>query len=127
MESSLHLITIQTHLLLAGTCLALFLLRAILSFSNSTLPDRAWVVFLSKLLVSLLVGTGALLWMISEYPLLSGWLSEKLIGLALFVVLSLLSLKRNIKPKMRGMIILLALALYGIIYLIASNHSGIIL
>lgn len=125
MESSLSLITIQAHLVLATACLILFLLRAILSFSKSTLPDHSLAVILSKVLVSLLMLTGTLLWIVSDYSLFNGWLFAKLIGLILFVILSLLSLKRNIKPKMRGLVMLLALALYGIIYLIASNHGGI--
>ena len=125
MESSLSLITIQAHLVLATACLILFLLRAILSFSKATLPDHPWAVILSKVLVSLLILTGTLLWIVSDYSLFNGWLFAKLIGVILFVILSLLSLKRNIKPKMRGLVMLLALALYGIIYLIASNHGGI--
>ena len=125
MESSLSLITIQAHLILATACLILFLLRAILSFSKSTLPDHPWAVILSKVLVSLLMLTGTLLWIVSDYSLFNVWLFAKLVGLILFVILSLLSLKRNIKPKMRGLVMLLALALYGIIYLIASNHGGI--
>jgi uncharacterized membrane protein SirB2 len=125
MESSSSLITIQAHLVLAIACLILFLLRAILSFSKSTLPDHSLAVILSKVLVSLLMLTGTLLWIVSDYSLFNGWLFAKLIGLILFVILSLLSLKRNIKPKMRGLVMLLALALYGIIYLIASNHGGI--
>lgn len=125
MESLLSLITIQAHLALVIACLILFLLRAISSFSKSTLPDHPWAVIFSKVLVSLLMLTGMLLWIAGDYSLLNGWLFTKLIGLILFVVLSLLSLKRNIKPKMRGLVMLLALALYGIIYLIASNHGRI--
>ena len=88
------------------TCVAvsymLFLLRGIWMIRGSAWLQRRWVRIVPHLVDTVLLGSAIALTMaIGQYPLTDNWLSAKVAGLLLYIVLGSIALKRGRTRRIR--------------------------
>jgi uncharacterized membrane protein SirB2 len=80
----------------------LFLLRGIWMVRGSALLQRRWVRIVPHLVDTVLLGSAiALAVAIGQYPLADDWLSAKVAGLFLYIVLGSIALKRGRTRRVR--------------------------
>jgi uncharacterized membrane protein SirB2 len=84
----------HTHLMLVGISLALLLLRFALSLKGSAWLERKFLKVVPHVVDTLLLlsAVGMML-MISQYPFVTPWLTEKLIGVLAYIALGVMALK----------------------------------
>lgn len=99
------------HLTLIAVSVLFFITRYVWVMTNSGMMQKKWVkiaphVIDSMLLVSALV----LCVIISQYPFMTGWLTEKFIGLVLYIGFGLLALKLGKDKKVKTVGFIFAVA-----------------
>lgn len=99
--------------------IAFFLLRFHWMIRHPELGKRRWVRIVSVLNDTLLLAAGGTLAYLShQYPLQAPWLSAKLTGLILYIVLGSLALKRA--PTLRMRLACGVLALLSVAYILTT-------
>ncbi|MFZ1643016.1 MAG: SirB2 family protein [Candidatus Contendobacter sp.] len=114
------------HLHLTAVVLgfALFALRGLWMLTDSPQLQRRWVRIVPHLIdVTLLASAIALTLVIQQYPLVNGWLTAKVLGLIVYIVLGSIALKRGPSKPIRAAAGVAALAVFGYIVSVALTHS----
>lgn len=114
----------QVHVAAVAISFALFFIRGIWMIRDSPLLQRRWVRILPHVndTVLLLAGLTAA-FMIHQYPFIDGWLSAKVAGLAAYIILGTLGLKRApTKPARMGFWVA-ALGAFGYIVAVALTKN----
>ncbi|KGK42136.1 Invasion gene expression up-regulator SirB [Nitrincola sp. A-D6] len=109
------------HITAAYASLAFFVLRAIWSIRGNSLLQTSWVKITPHLLDTLLLTLGVTMAaLLSLWPL-PGWLSAKLVGLIIYILLGTVAIKRGSTPRIRLIAAFLAVLIF--IYILGSAHQ----
>ncbi len=112
------------HLTTVTITLALFVLRGIWMMADSPLLQMRWVRIVPHVNDTLLLASGlGLAIMLGQYPLVNGWLTAKLFGLILYIVLGTLAIKRGRTKRIRIAAWIAALVVFGYIVTVAVMHN----
>ncbi len=103
------------------TCVALsgtfFLLRGFWMLRDSPRLQQRWVKIIPHIIDTLLLGSAfVLVWMSGMYPFVQNWLTAKVLGLLLYIVLGTIALKRGKTKSIRVTTFVAALLVF--IYII---------
>lgn len=118
--------TALKHLHVATVTLSfgLFVLRGIWMLVDSPRLQRRWVRiaphFIDTVLLASAIGLAAIL---HQYPFVRGWLTAKLAGLVLYIILGSLALKRGPTKLIRAVAWIAAMVVFGYIASVAVTHS----
>jgi len=91
------------HLSLVAFSVLFFVIRVSLMFADRAIHQRKWAKITSRAVDTfLLISAIMLCTIISQYPLVDGWLTEKLISVIIYIVLAYVALYRakTIKTKL---------------------------
>lgn len=112
------------HLTTIAITLALFVLRGIWMMADSPRLQARWVRIVPHVNDTLLLASGlGLAIMLGQYPLVNGWLTAKLFGLILYIVLGTLAIKRGRTKRIRIAAWIAALVVFGYIVTVAVTHD----
>lgn len=102
----------------------LFLVRGIWMLSDSPLLKQRWVRIVPHVNDTLLLAAGV--WMtaiIQQYPGTHGWLTAKLAGLVLYILLGLMALRPGRTKRVRAAAWIAAQVVFGYIVAVALSHN----
>lgn len=110
------------------TCISLsgcfFILRVIWQQRHSPRLQQRWVKILPHVIDTLLLLSGILLAInLQQYPLITAWLTAKLLALLVYIVLGSIALKRGKTAKIRLMAALGAVTVFTYIIAVALSRS----
>jgi len=112
------------HMTCAAATLALFVLRGVWMMRGSPLLAARWVRVLPHVVDTLLLASAiTLAVIIGNAPLTHGWLTAKVIGLILYIVLGTIALKRGRTRGVRIGAFVGALVVFGYIVSVAVTKS----
>ena len=112
------------HVSCAVISLALFFLRGIWSFNGSPIMRQRWVKIVPHIVDTLLLASAlALAFTIEQYPFVDAWLTAKVFGLVLYILLGSVALKHGKSKTIRVSAWLAALAVFAYIVLVAKQHN----
>lgn len=114
------------------TCAALsgsfFLLRGIWMLCDSALLQRRWVKIVPHLVDTLLLASALVMAVWSaQYPFVQNWLTAKVVGLMVYIVLGTVALKRGKTKKVRAVAFVAALAVFAYIVSVALTKHALVL
>ncbi len=118
--------TALKHLHVATVALSfgLFVLRGIWMLVDSPRLQRRWVRILPHLIDTVLLASAiGLATILRQYPFVHGWLTAKLAGLILYIILGSIALKRGPTKSIRTVAWIAAMAVFGYIVSAAITHS----
>ena len=98
----MYMMAKHLHLSLIAVSVLFFITRYIWVMTDSDMMQKKWVKVAPHIIDTLLLTSALVLCVIlSQYPFVTGWLTEKFIGLILYIGFGLLALKlgkdKNIK------------------------------
>lgn len=102
----------------------LFFVRGIWMLSDSPLLHQRWVRIVPHVNDTLLLAAGV--WMtviIQQYPGTHGWLTAKLAGLVLYILLGLVALRPGRPKRVRAAAWIAAQIVFGYIVAVAFSHD----
>ncbi len=112
------------HMTCAGVSLFLFLLRGAWMFSGSARLKSKFARIVPHVVDTLLLASAVALMVVTrQYPLQQAWLTAKLIGLVIYILLGTVALKRGRTPAVRGVAFVAAVAVFLWIVATARAHS----
>ncbi len=112
------------HLTTVTITLALFVLRGIWMMADSAQLQVRWVRIVPHVNDTVLLVSGFVLAiMLGQYPLVNGWLTAKLFGLILYIVLGTIAIKRGRTKRIRIAAWIAALIVFGYIVAVAVTHN----
>ena len=112
------------HIGTAGISYTLFFVRGIWMLSDSPLLHQRWVRIVPHVNDTLLLAAG--IWMttiIHQYPGTHGWLTAKLAGLALYILLGLAALRPGRAKRVRAAAWVAAQIVFAYIVAVALSHD----
>lgn len=108
----------------AGASLALFLIRGAWMLSGSRLLSSRFSRIVPHVVDTLLLASAVgLMIVLQQYPFAQDWLTAKLIGLVVYIVLGTIALKRGRTPAIRSAALVAALVVFGWIVMTARTHA----
>ena len=117
-----HLI-LYTHITCAALSIFLFTLRGIWMMRESNLLQLRVVRILPHIIDTvLLLAAIALTILINQFPLVTHWLTVKLIALIIYICLGMVALRLGKTKNQRVIAFFLALAVFGFIVSVAYYH-----
>ena len=112
------------HMLCALLSIAGFTLRGIWMLADSPLLNKKFVRVAPHIVDTLLLVTAfSLAFMINQYPFFTGWLTAKLFGLIVYIVLGVIALKKGKTKGVRAVAFVLALATFAYIFGVARTKD----
>jgi len=112
------------HVSCAVISLALFFLRGIWSFNGSPIMRQRWIKVVPHIVDTLLLASAlALAFTIEQYPFVDAWLTAKVFGLVLYILLGSVALKHGKSKTIRVSAWLAALTVFAYIVLVAKQHN----
>ena len=112
------------HVSCAVISLALFFLRGIWSFNGSPIMRQRWIKVVPHIVDTLLLASAlALAFTIEQYPFVDAWLTAKVFGLVLYILLGSVALKHGKSKTIRVSAWLAALVVFAYIVLVAKQHN----
>ena len=113
----------MVHVTCVATSYMLFLLRGIWMIRGSALLQQLWVRIVPHVVDTVLLGSAiALAVAIGQYPLTDDWLSTKVAGLLLYIVLGSIALKRGRTRRVRVAFWIAAQAVFFYIVAVAITR-----
>jgi uncharacterized membrane protein SirB2 len=117
---SIHL----SAVILSGT---LFFTRGLWMLRGSPRLQQTWVKVVPHIIDTVLLASAiALTLRIQQYPFTHDWLTAKVLGLLLYIVLGMIALKRGRSRRVRLLAWLTALAVFLYIVAVAVTHDALI-
>jgi len=102
----------------------LFMLRGIWMMQNSSILQRRWVKILPHVIDTVLLASAVtLVTMIQQYPGMSTWLSTKIGGLLLYIVLGMMALRFGKSRKIKIISWIAAQIVFFYIVLVALTKN----
>lgn len=121
-------IILKLHLAVIAISLVLYLCRFVFALAGSRLSIHPVAVKSAGLLAMLVLITAAALCVtIGQYPFLDGWLTEKLIGLLIYIVMGIASLKPTTARPAQLLYGVIALTAFAGTFMVARLHAGFFL
>jgi uncharacterized membrane protein SirB2 len=112
------------HVATVTLSLALFCLRGGLMLAGSRLSRSRVLQVAPHVVDSVLLGSAVLLTLIiHQYPLANGWLTAKLAGLIVYIVLGSIAIRRGKTRKTRAAAFVAAILCAGFIVATALHHD----
>jgi uncharacterized membrane protein SirB2 len=112
------------HMTCAGLSLFLFLLRGGWMFAGSARLNSGFSRIVPHVVDTFLLASGiGLVFITRQYPLQQSWLTAKLVGLVIYIILGSIALKRGRTPAVRGAAFVAAIAVFLWIVATARAHS----
>ncbi|HSH49659.1 MAG TPA: SirB2 family protein [Halomonas sp.] len=112
------------HMTAAGLTITFFMLRAWWSFRESPWLQRRWVRVAPHVIDTALLGFGVwLMILLQAWPWRAPWLTAKLLGLLLYILVGTVAIKRGRTPRIRGLAAIAAIAIFAYIVGAAIRHS----
>lgn len=112
------------HLTTVALSLCLFVLRGIWMLVESPQLQRIWVRVVPHVIDAVLLASAiGLAVILHQYPFVHGWLTAKVLGLILYIILGSIALKRGSTQSIRGAAWIAALAVFGYIVSVAVTRS----
>lgn len=103
---------------------AFFFTRGIWMLQDSPQLQARWVKISPHVIDTvLLISALAYAFQIQQYPFVHGWLTAKVLGLAAYIVLGTIALKRGKTKVVRATAWIAALFTFGYIVWVAHTHS----
>jgi uncharacterized membrane protein SirB2 len=103
-----------------------FFTRGIWMLLDSRQLQARWVKILPHVIDTILLASAlALAWQIQQYPFVHGWLTVKVVGLLIYIVLGSIALKRGKTKTVRVIAWLASLLVFGYIVWVAVTHNPI--
>lgn len=101
-----------------------FFVRGIWMLAESPLLQARWVKIAPHVIdATLLFSALALAWQIQQYPFVHGWLTAKVLGLIVYIVLGTIALKRGRTKATRTIAWIAAMLTFGYILWVARTHT----
>ena len=120
----MYLVLKHFHMTCAGASLFLFLLRGAWMYSRSDRLKSTFARIVPHVVDTFLLASGVGLMVITrQYPLQQSWLTAKLIGLVIYIVLGTIALRRGRTPAVRGAAFVAAVAVFLWIVATARAHA----
>lgn len=116
----------ELHLLLVMLSVSLFVFRGALMIADSALLASRGLRILPHVIDTFLLASAAwLVVLLRQYPFVQGWLTAKVVGVIVYIVLGSIALRRG--RTRRARLLALAGALITIIYIIgvARHHDAL--
>lgn len=102
----------------------LFALRGVWMLVESPQLQRIWVRVVPHVIDAVLLASAiGLAVILHQYPFVHGWLTAKVLGLILYIILGSIALKRGSTKTIRATAWIAALAVFGYIVSVATTHS----
>ncbi len=102
----------------------LFMLRGIWMMQNSSILQRRWVKILPHVIDTVLLASAVtLVTMIQQYPGMSTWLSTKIGGLLLYIILGMMALRFGKSRKIKIISWIAAQIVFFYIVLVALSKN----
>jgi uncharacterized membrane protein SirB2 len=114
------------HVGAVGVSLGLFLLRGLWMMTASPLLQGRWVRIVPHVVDTVLLLSA--IWLavqLQQVPIREGWLTAKILGLLLYIVLGSVALKRGRTKAMRTGAFAAALAVFAYILAVARTKSAL--
>ncbi|HWI14320.1 MAG TPA: SirB2 family protein [Burkholderiales bacterium] len=112
------------HVACVVTSYSLFVLRGVWMLRGSARLQRRWVKVLPHVVDTVLLASAVLLAMtIRQYPFVAPWLTAKVLGLAVYIVLGVVALKRGRTPAIRLSAWIAAQLTFFYIVAVAVTHT----
>jgi uncharacterized membrane protein SirB2 len=110
------------------TCVVLsglgFLIRGRWMLQQSPMLQKPWVRITPHIVDSTLLGSAiTLAYLSGQYPLVNGWLTAKVLGLLVYIVLGAVALKRGKSVMVRRNCFVLAICCYAYIVSVALTRQ----
>ena len=107
---------------------SLFFVRGVWMLRDSPLLRARWVRIAPHIIDTVLLASAiALAYMLRQYPFGSGWLTAKVLGLVVYIVLGTVALKRGQTRRIRAGAWLAALAVFLYIVSVARTKNPLVL
>ncbi|MFO1371927.1 MAG: SirB2 family protein [Candidatus Competibacteraceae bacterium] len=112
------------HVATVGLSFVLFTLRGLWMLADSPQLQRRWVRILPHLIdTALLASAISLTLILRQYPFVNGWLTAKVLGLIVYIILGSIALKRGPTKLSRTVAWVAAMGVFGYIVSVAIAHS----
>lgn len=112
------------HLTTVALTFCLFVVRGVWMLNDSPRLQQRWVRIVPHLIDTLLLASAiGLTVVLGQYPLLFGWLTAKVLGLILYIILGSIALKYGSTKTIRIAAWVAALAVFGYIVSVALAHN----
>lgn len=119
-----YLLLKQIHVSTAVISITLFVVRGIWMMAWPHLLTLKTVRVIPHIVDTILLASALLLaWHISQYPFMHGWLTAKIIALAVYIVLGSIALKYGSSKSVRIIAWVLALATFAYIVAVAITKQ----
>ncbi|WP_417830876.1 SirB2 family protein [Terasakiella sp.] len=116
---------LKIHLAFLALSLFLFFGRSVLSFTRPSLTNHKIILLLT--LVSMVMVVVSAVFLAQATTLPGNWITEKVIGLILYIGLGLIALKPTTSPLPRVIFCSLSIAAFLATFIIAKSHTPFIL
>lgn len=125
MDASAYLIAKSLHVGAVVLSLSGFAARGALMLAGSRLLEARFVRVAPHVVDTVLLASALwLAWLIGQYPFVQGWLTAKVLGLAAYIVLGSIALKRGRTRGVRVAAFVGALAAAGYIVCVALTRDA---
>jgi uncharacterized membrane protein SirB2 len=115
------------HISCAALSGSLFLVRGIWMLRDSTMLQQRWVKIVPHIVDTLLLGSAlVMVFWSAQYPFVQNWLTAKVVGLLLYIVLGTIALKRGKTKMVRTVAFITALAVFIYIVSVALTKSALV-
>jgi uncharacterized membrane protein SirB2 len=112
------------HVGSVGLSIAGFVARGVLMLRGSRLLEARFVRVAPHVVDTVLLASALwLCWLLREYPFVDGWLSAKVLGLAAYIALGTIALKRGRSRRVRAAAFAAALAAVAYVVTVAIAHD----
>lgn len=112
------------HLTAIALSFSLFLLRGWWMATDSSQLQKRWVRIVPHVIDTVLLASAiGLTLILSQYPFVNSWLTAKVIGLVVYILLGSIALKYGSTKRIRLLAWLAAAAVFAYIVSVALSHS----
>ena len=112
------------HLTTVVLSFTLFTLRGIAMLVDSPWLRRRWARIIPHSIDTVLLGSAlGLMLTIHQYPFVHGWLTAKVLGLIVYIILGSIALRYGATKPIRASAWIAALATFGYIVSVALTHT----
>lgn len=121
-------IILKLHLVAVVLSVLVYLARVGVTISGHKLAENRPLMFAAMATMLLVIISAAgLAVTLGQYPIVEGWLTEKLIALVLYIVLAIVSLKPGVSKIARLPLIAISLGAFVYAMMVAKQHAGFLL
>lgn len=122
------LIVKTVHAVSALISISGFIVRGVWMLRESPLLHRRWVKIAPHIVDTvLLISAIVLAVQIAQYPFVNGWLTAKVIGLLLYIILGTLAIKRGKTKSVKTLAFFSAIIVFIYIVLVAITKNPLLL